>query len=51
MCPALTLSVASARGGYLNKELQALYLHEPKLIYVGNVTGRALRTERLSRRT
>src|SRR6266436_3948745 len=29
----------------LRKSLQALHLHEPKLIYVGNVTGRALRTE------
>jgi malonate decarboxylase epsilon subunit len=29
----------------LTKSLQALHLHEPKLIYVGNVTGRALRTE------
>jgi len=28
----------------LTKTLQALQLHEPKLIYVGNVTGRALRT-------
>lgn len=28
----------------LTKTLQALHLHEPKLIYVGNVTGRALRT-------
>jgi malonate decarboxylase epsilon subunit len=28
----------------LRKSLQALHLHEPKLIYVGNVTGRALRT-------
>jgi malonate decarboxylase epsilon subunit len=28
----------------LRKNLQALHLHEPKLIYVGNVTGRALRT-------
>jgi malonate decarboxylase epsilon subunit len=29
----------------LTKSLHALHLHEPKLIYVGNVTGRALRTE------
>jgi malonate decarboxylase epsilon subunit len=29
----------------LTKSLQVLPLHEPKLIYVGNVTGRALRTE------
>src|SRR5258708_20839646 len=29
----------------LAKSLQALHLHEPKLIYVGNVTGRALRTQ------
>ncbi len=29
----------------LTKSLQALHLHEPKLIYVGNVTGRALRTQ------
>ena len=29
----------------LTNSLQALRLHEPKLIYVGNVTGRALRTE------
>jgi len=29
----------------LTKSLRALRLHEPKLIYVGNVTGRALRTE------
>ena len=29
----------------LTKSLQALRLHEPKLIYVGNVTGRVLRTE------
>jgi malonate decarboxylase epsilon subunit len=28
----------------LRKSLQAVHLHEPKLIYVGNVTGRALRT-------
>jgi len=28
----------------LTKTLQALHLHEPKLLYVGNVTGRALRT-------
>ena len=28
----------------LTKTLQALHLHEPKLIYVGNVMGRALRT-------
>jgi malonate decarboxylase epsilon subunit len=28
----------------LTKSLHALHLHEPKLIYVGNVTGRALRT-------
>jgi malonate decarboxylase epsilon subunit len=29
----------------LTKSLHALHLHEPKLIYVGNVTGRVLRTE------
>jgi malonate decarboxylase epsilon subunit len=29
----------------LAKSLHALRLHEPKLIHVGNVTGRALRTE------
>jgi len=29
----------------LTKSLQALHLHEPKLIYVANVTGRALRTQ------
>jgi malonate decarboxylase epsilon subunit len=29
----------------LTKSLQALHLHEPRLIYVGNVTGRALRTQ------
>jgi malonate decarboxylase epsilon subunit len=29
----------------LAKSLHALHLHEPKLIYVGNVAGRALRTE------
>src|SRR5258705_2310001 len=29
----------------LTKSLHALHLHDPKLIYVGNVTGRALRTE------
>jgi malonate decarboxylase epsilon subunit len=29
----------------LAKSLQAIHLDEPKLIYVGNVTGRALRTE------
>src|SRR5246500_5990714 len=29
----------------LTRSLQALRLYEPKLIYVGNVTGRALRTE------
>jgi len=28
----------------LRKSLQAVHLHEPKLIYVGNATGRALRT-------
>src|SRR5258708_31247925 len=30
----------------LTKSLHALHLHESKLIYVGNVTGRALRTEK-----
>src|SRR5260370_7837361 len=29
----------------LTKSLHALHLHDAKLIYVGNVTGRALRTE------
>jgi malonate decarboxylase epsilon subunit len=29
----------------LTKSLKALHLHEPKLIYVGNITGRTLRTE------
>jgi len=29
----------------LAKSLQAIHLDEPKLIYVGNVTGRALRTQ------
>jgi malonate decarboxylase epsilon subunit len=29
----------------LTKSLQALHLHEPKLIYAGNATGRALRTQ------
>jgi len=29
----------------LTKSLRALHLQEPKLIYVGNVTGRALRTQ------
>jgi malonate decarboxylase epsilon subunit len=28
----------------LTKSLQAIHLHEPKLVYVGNVTGRALRS-------
>jgi malonate decarboxylase epsilon subunit len=39
-CPLLQ-PVADA----LAKSLYAFHLHEPKLIYVGNVTGRALRTE------
>jgi malonate decarboxylase epsilon subunit len=31
----------------LTKSLKALHLHEPKLIYVGNVTGRALRSAKV----
>src|SRR5258705_13729379 len=38
-CPLLEPVAAT-----LTKSLRALHLHEPKLIYVGNVTGRALRT-------
>jgi len=35
----------------LTNSLQALHLHEPKLIYVGNVTGEPCELKRLSRRT
>jgi malonate decarboxylase epsilon subunit len=38
-CPLLQL-VADA----LKKSLQAIHLQEPKMVYVGNVTGRALRS-------
>jgi malonate decarboxylase epsilon subunit len=39
-CPLLEPVAAT-----LTKSLQAIHLQKPKLIYVGNVTGRALRTE------